>query len=756
MCIYKHNHTHYNKAIKSNELKILKIRRWKYMNSKASWIKAREHTDYSCPVFYTGFTSRGGIKSAVLSISAVGMYNAYINGRRVGDALFAPGWTEYEKRIQYQEYDVTDMIVKSNELCIVCAEGWAAGTIGYSRLRNSFSDHISVIFSLEITYDNDDTELIVSDENTKIRTSHIVSTGIYEGETVDMTAEITELGTAVYDEVGSKLVPQQGEFVKEQEVIRPVKYIVTPKGEKVIDFGQNLAGYVEITASGERGSRIRISHAEVLDRDGNFYTENLRSAKQENVYILSGSGTETFKPSFTWQGFRYIRIDEYPSDDITLDSFRAIAVNSDMRRTGYFSCGNEKINQLYHNIIWGQKGNYIDVPTDCPQRDERLGWTGDAQVFVRTAAINFNVERFFKKWLADLALSQGANGEVYGIAPLVKLDISTKVSAAWGDAAVICPWEIYLAYGDKSILEAQFESMRRWIEYMHGAGSEEFLWLGGNHYGDWLAMDGDDYVGATPPDYIASAFFARSTSLFIKSGRVLGRDMRVYEELYKNIVSAFRSRFIDSDGTPVPKTQTSYVLALHFDLCSDRRKTLDELAAMIRSNGTRLTTGFVGTPYLLHVLSDGGMSGLAYDLLFQDQSPSWLFSVDHGATTMWEHWDGIKEDGSFWSSDMNSYNHYAYGAVYDWIFGNAAGIKVLEDGAGYSHISIKPIPDSRLGFVNASIDTRLGRVSSGWHIKDDTAYFEIEIPENTTAEITLPDGSAETVTGGKYMYSSGM
>lgn len=724
------------------------------MNSNSVWIKSPVNKDTSCLVFYRSFPAGMEIKRAVLSVSAVGMYNAYINGGRVSDSLFSPGWTEYEKRIQYQEYDVTGMIKENNEICIVCAEGWAVGTIGYSKLRGSFSDHISVIYSIEITYVNGEKDIIVSDENTKVKTSHIVSSQIYNGETVDMTAEIKELGNAVCDVISSNLVPQKSDPVKEQEIIRPLKYIVTPKGEKVIDFGQNLAGYVEIKVSGERGSRVRISHAEVLDKDGNFYTDNLRSAKQKNTYILSGNGEETFKPSFTWQGFRYIRIDEYPDTDINIDNFKAIAVNTDMKRTGHFSCGNKKINQLYHNIIWGQKGNYIDVPTDCPQRDERLGWTGDAQVFVRTAAINFDVERFFTKWLADLALSQGENGEVYGIAPLVKLDIPTKVSAAWGDAAVICPWEIYLAYGNKTILNTQFESMRGWIEYMHGAGNEEFLWLGGNHYGDWLAMDGDDYMGVTPTDYIASAFFAYSTSLFIKAGKVLGRDMSVYEELYKNVVSAFRDRFIGDDGTPIPKTQTAYVLSLHFDLCTNRHKSLEDLASMIRENGTRLTTGFVGTPYLLHVLSDGGMSGLAYDLLFQEQSPSWLFSVNHGATTMWEHWDGIRDDGSFWSKDMNSYNHYAYGSVCDWIFSNAAGIKILDDGAGYSHISIKPLPDRRLGFVNASIETRAGLVSSNWNINGNTAYFDITIPSGTIAEITLPGGYTETVSGGKYMYSA--
>lgn len=729
------------------------------MNNKASWIKSPVNEEGFCPVFYRRFRINGVVKKALLYASAVGMYTPFINGERVGNELFTPYWTQYDRRIQYQEYDVTSMLRAASELCLVCAEGWAVGVIGYERLKNSFSDHISVIYSLEITYENGETEVILSDENTNVRTCRITFSQIYDGETVDMTAPVRELGAAVCDNASTKLVPQQGEKVTEHEILRPVKYFVTPKGERVIDFGQNMSGYAAVSVSGKRGGRVTISHAEVLDKDGNFYTENLRGAKQRNTYILSGEGRETFKPMFTWQGFRYIRLDEFPSNEICLDDFKAIAVNSDIKRTGRFVCGNEKINKLYHNIIWGQKSNYIDVPTDCPQRDERLGWTGDAQVFVRTAAINFDIEKFFEKWLADLALTQGENGEVYGIAPLVKLSTPTKVSAAWGDAAVICPWEIYLAYGNKKILEDQFDSMKGWIEYMHSAGSEEFLWLGGDHYGDWLAMDGseqaggDDYIGATPQDYIASAFFAYSTKLFVKAGRVLGRDMTKYETLYKNAAAAFKSRFIGGDGLPIPKTQTACVLALHFDLCGDRQKTADYLAEAVRKNGTHLTTGFVGTPYLLHALSDNGYTDIAYDLLFQERFPSWLFSVNHGATTMWEHWDGIREDGTFWSSDMNSYNHYAYGAVFDWIFANTGGIKIMEDGAGYTHIEAAPVPDSRMGFADTSIETRRGLLASRWRIDGDTVHFEFEIPEGTTAEIKLPNGFSETAGKGKYIYT---
>lgn len=720
------------------------------MLTKAIWIKSPAHTECSCHEFYRDIKTEKQIERATLCASAIGMYTAFINGKRVGNDLFTPGWTEYRKRVQYQTYDVTGLLASENELSFKCAEGWAVGYIGYHSTNHAFMDHVSLIFSLEIEYTDGSKELFTSDESVRVRSSKITFTQIYDGETVDGTAQITEYGNAVADEVDTALVPQINETVKEQERIYPVKYFVTPKGERVIDFGQNLAGYVQIKARGSAGERIVVTHAEVLDAEGNFYTENLRAAKQKNTYVLSGEGEEVFKPSFTWQGFRYMRLDEYP-EAVDLNDFTAIVVHSDIKRTGDFSCGHEKINQLYHNVIWGQKGNYVDVPTDCPQRDERLGWTGDALAFVRTAAINYDVEAFFKKWLGDLALTQGPDGGVPGIIPS---PIFTYTSAAWGDAAVVCPWEVYLAYGNTEILEAQFESMRAWVEYMHGFGEEEFLWIGGTHYGDWLNMDGGKGydIDFAANDYIASAFFAYSTSLLIKAGKVLDKDMSEYEALHTNVVNAIRSRFF-RDGVPALRTQTAYALAVRFDLCEDGEKCAKILAELVEENGRLLTTGFVGTPQLLHALSQTGRNDLAYDLLLAERFPSWLFSVNLGATTMWEHWDGIKEDGSFWGANMNSFNHYAYGAVYDWIFGVAAGIKPCEDGAGYTHITLAPVPDRRLGFLRAGINSRAGRIESHWYYKGDEIYFEFTVPEMTVADITLPDGRRESVSGGKYIYT---
>ena len=727
------------------------------MINSARWIKSPKNEELRCYEFYTSVRLDKKVKKAVLSVSAIGLYRAFINKKRVGDEVLTPYFTDYSKRVQYQTYDISDMTEENFELSFICAEGWAVGEMWG---RNNYGKNISLIYSLDIVFEDNSSAVYVSDENTKVRTSHIITSSIYHGETVDMTAEKKELGNACIDtEVRTALVPNEGEKVVEQERIVPAAVFETKCGEKVIDFGQNMAGYVEITISGKRGDVIELSHAEVLDKDGNFYTKNLRAAKQKNTYILSGNGIEVFKPTFTWQGFRYVRIDKFPDREINPDDIRAVVIHSDIKKRSSFICGNKKINQLYHNVIWGQKSNFIDIPTDCPQRDERVGWLGDAQVFVRTAAINYDVERFFEKWLCDLALGQREDGGVYKTVPTFNADTAARdekgISAGWADAAVICPWEIYMAYGNKKILLNQFESMKKWVDYMRNAGDEEFLWLGGDHFGDWLATDSeeDSYQGATPFDYIASAYFAYSTSLLIKAGKTLGYDMEEYGKLYKNIVSAFRERFTEN-GLPVPQTQTAYALAICFDLCSDKAAAAEGLNRLIHENGTRLSTGFIGTPYLLYALSECGYSKTAFDLLFQENLPSWLYQVNHNATTMWEHWDGIKEDGSFWSDDMNSYNHYAYGAVFSWIFEVAGGIQRSENGAGYKEVIINPHPDKRMEFLKTEIDTKFGKISSHWYYGiDGNIHFEFEIPDGICAKIILPGGISQNVTGGKYLYT---
>ena len=739
------------------------------MKPTAVWITSPEDLGGAAVSFVKEFAPRKPIKKATMHATAMGLYALYLNGARVGKGVLTPGWTSYQHRIQYQTYDITAALQESNRLEARVGQGWAVGHVGYAHTNHFFDDHTSLLLWMEILYIDGTREQISTNASWEVYTCPILSSEIYHGETVDLTAPIRCLGHAVECEVDTKVIPQVGEWIVENEHIAPVELLRTPKGELVLDFGQNLTGYVEVTVQGPRGSRIVLHHAEVLDKEGNLYTENLRGARNENIYVLSGE-LDVFKPTFSFQGFRYVHLVEYPLERVDLSQFRAIVVHSEMKRTGTFVCGNEKINQLYHNILWGQKSNYLDLPTDCPQRDERLGWTGDAQIFFRAAAINYDVERFFEKWLGDVALEQHKDGAVGGIVPHCLKGKMTRISAAWGDAATIIPWNLYVTYGNKKLLKKHFPMMKKWVDYIRQAGPVETLWLGGRHYGDWLAMDNDPdrYDGATPTDYIASLYYLHSTTLLIKAGKVLGMDVNSYEELLPRIRAAIRARYIkngdlrlvsdswaEGDPEPTLQTQTAYVMALYFGICDgdEARLFARRLADMIRANGTRMTTGFVGTPYLLHALSENGYTDLAYELLFQEKNPSWLYSVCHGATTMWEHWNSQKEDGSFWSPQMNSFNHYAYGAVLDWIVGVGVGITPVESAPNYREISIAPHPHPALGFADASIQTRSGKVRVHWYYKGNKVYYEIEIPEGTLAHLRLPSGHIATLTSGSYHFA---
>lgn len=746
------------------------------MKTGAKWICSPKEANVVD--FYKKIALSGKVKKATLGASAMGLYLVRINGKRITDSLLNPGWTSYHVRTQYQTYDVTAFLGgKSAEISVTAAEGWAVGDLTWKGRHHVFSDTVSVIAWLDVEYADGREEHFATDDTWGVRTSKILYSEIYHGETVDPTARIKKLGTAELSRVKTKLIPQVGKLIHEHERIAPKEFIITPKGERVIDFGQNMTGYVEVRIKGERGGRIVMTHAEVLDTEGNFYNENLRSARSRNEYILSG-GEDVFKPTFSFQGFRYIRLDEYPFEEVDLNCFTAVAVYSDMERTGFFSCGNAKVNQLYHNVLWGQRSNYLDVPTDCPQRDERLGWTGDAQVFCRAGAYNFGVHDFFRKWLGDMAAEQSLRND--GGVPIVVPDALQRgaVCCAWGDAAGIIPWEVYLAYGDKKMLAEHFPMMKKWVEYIRHAGTKEYLWVDRWHYGDWLAMDGvvGGDTGATQKDLIASAYYARETDILVKAGKLLGKDMSEYEELYRHILDAFHDNFIEN-GLPCmskhislrdeknreeqaiikPITQTTLAMILHFHLYrgEDERKSMaDCLAKIIHENGDRINTGFVGTPYILHALSENGYTDLAYTLLLQEKMPSWLYSVNHGATTMWERWNCINEDGSFSSVSMTSFNHYAYGAVADWLYGVCAGINSLPDGAGYKHIALAPKPSKNLGFVNCRIKTVSGEVISNWYYSGEFIHYEFSVPAGTVAELTLPDGRKETLCGGEYIFTT--
>lgn len=703
------------------------------MLERSEWIKGCEKNLRGGTVYLKNFRCAAKAEKAILKITALGVYEAKLNGERVGDFILAPGWTSYLNRLQVQSYDVTDMLKTENSLEVTVGQGWRA--IANKRDSSDFLGYrdTALIAELTLVYADGRTESIVTDSSWTARESKLRYTNIYDGDIYDATFKAGSARHCIcVDLEKDMLIPQEGEKIVEHERMPALQIIKTPAGETVIDFGQNMTGYVEFSIKGTPGAQATISHGETLDCDGNFYNANYRSARAQIKFTCDGE-EHIYKSALTFFGFRYIRLENWP-DEVKKENFTAIVVHSDIRRTGYFECSDETVNKLFKNIIWGQKSNFLDVPTDCPQRDERLGWTGDAQVFVRTASLNFDVERFFKKWLHDLAADQGCDGCVPHVVPNIFDDMGG--SSAWSDAAVICPWEIYRTYGDKKIFEDQFDSMKAWIDWMRER-SENGKRSGGFHFGDWLGLDSPEgsYKGSTPDDLIATAYYKYSTELFIKAAHALGRDVAEYENIPAEAAKAFRREYMEN-GRVKNATQTGCVLALCFDITDDRAATAAQLNELVKRAG-HLETGFVGTPYLLHALSDNGYAETAYDLLLRREYPSWLYPISKGATTVWEHWDGIKPDGTMWSTDMNSFNHYAYGAVADWMYGAAAGINSDPDRPGFEHIIFRPVTDRRLDFVKASIDTRRGTVASEWRRENGRIKYIFTVPEGCCASAVI-------------------
>jgi alpha-L-rhamnosidase len=744
------------------EMGMLEASEW-----QAKWISAPEQIiaadSAQCPILRTSFEVNGGIRHARIYATALGIYELELNGQRVGDSYFTPGWTSYNHRLQVQAYDVTAHLREGNNVIGAwLGNGWYKGNLAWENQKEVYGSGTALLCQMTITYENGNEVTIVSDENWKAAGSPILMSEIYHGETYDARLELAGWSSSGFDTTAwapvqlieqslAILIAQENEPVRKIEEIKPIALIHTPLGETVLDMGQNMVGWLRFSIEGESGKEVQIHHAEVLDKDGNFYTDNMRSAKQTIHYILKGEGRETYEPRFTFQGFRYVRLIGFEAS-IRLEDFTGIVLHSDMATTGSFACSDPFINQLQHNIVWGLKGNFLDVPTDCPQRDERLGWTGDAQMFIRTAAYLKNVAPFFTKWNRDLKADQREDGGVPFVIPHV-LNEDSHSSAAWGDAAVICPWTIYLCYGDKRILEEQYDSMQAWVSYIRSQGDNEFLWNSGFHFGDWLGLDSkpDTYIGATDRDYIATAFYAYSVSLLQKTAVIIGQtaDAEAYSELYERIIDAFTKEFVTPSGRLSVSTQTAQVLGLMFGLLEGtaKNRAVSKLMELLEESKFHLTTGFVGTPYLNHVLSDNGQLDAAYKLLFQQDYPSWLYQVTKGATTIWEHWDGIKEDGSFWSKNMNSFNHYAYGAIGDWLYRCVAGIDTDDVEVGYKHILIRPQPGEGLTWAEGKLQSMYGEIRSYWSKSEEGSWeFQVAVPPNTTAEVILPGAAVGAVT----------
>jgi alpha-L-rhamnosidase len=726
----------------------------------ADWISPAAHDaggGRASPLLRRDFDLRGGIVSARAYVTSHGLYELFINGDRVGDELMTPGWTSYNHRLQYQTYDVTKLLKAGrNAMGAVLGDGWYRGVIGFAGAHDQYGDRLALLCQLEVTYSDGHRETIGSDAQWKTSPGPILNSQIYDGESYDARLERAGWNANGYDDTGwapvelvaaskETLVASQGPAVRRINELVPIKIFKTPSGDAVVDLGQNMVGWVRLKVKGPAGTVVTLRHAEVLDKNGNFYTDNLRSAKATVRYTLRGKGTEIFEPHFTYQGFRYVAVSGYPGK-LARDSITGITLHSDLPLTGNFATSKPLINQLQHNIQWGQKGNFLDVPTDCPQRDERLGWTGDAQVFTPTAAFNMDVDGFFSKWLKDLAADQLDTGSVPFVVPdvLSSGDRPIGGAAGWGDAATVIPWELYLAYGDKRVLEDQYVSMRRWVEYEQSRAGADEVWDGDTHFGDWLdffSVGTGSSFGSTSTDLIATAYFAHSTDILRRTALILGKDKDAvrYADWLGKIRAAFQRKFVAPDGTVGAGTQTAYVLALDFDLVTDesRAAAAQKLAADVRVRG-HLTTGFLGTPKLLSVLTRFGYLDEAYLLLNRERFPSWLYPVKQGATTIWERWDGIKPDGTFQAKGMNSFNHYAYGAVGSWMYQTLGGINIDPSAPGYAHFFIQVQPGG--GFTNARTehDSPYGTIRTDWMLKDGRMNLNVVIPANSTATLRVP------------------
>ncbi len=704
---------------------------------RAQWICA----PYDNACLEKSFAVGADITCARAYVTAHGMYEVYLNGMRVGDSYFAPGWTSYHKRLQYQTYDVGALLREGeNTLRILLGKGWYKGTLAWEGNDCKYGDTASALLQLHVTY-GDGEDVVVTDGSWRTGHGPILSSELYNGETYDARQEEPSDWEPALVTQGDLdvLAAQECEPVRVVRKLTPVALFTTPKGETVLDMGQNMTGYVRVTARGRAGDRIVLRHAEVLDRDGNLYFDNLRSAKQTNTYYLKGEGEETFRPHFTFQGFRYVEVADYPGEVSPAD-FVGVVLSTDMPQTGWFSCSDPLLNQLQHNIEWSQRGNFVDIPTDCPQRNERLGWTGDAQIFIRTACFLAGAAPFYTKWLRDLKADQQTDGGVPQVIPNIFPE--RYGASAWADAAVICPWTLYWCYGDTRLLAEQYDSMKRWVTYMRAHGTEAYLYNTEFQFGDWLGLDapGESYQGATATDLISTAYYAYSAQLVAQAAEVLGygADAAEFTALHERVVEAFRREFLTPSGRVVSETQTAHVLVLLFDLAPEEMRPgiVKRLVAMLEESGYHLATGFVGTPYLCLALEKAGELDAAYRLLRQTEYPSWLYPITQGATTIWEHWDGIKPDGSFWSPDMNSFNHYAYGAVGDFLYRRVAGLDMLE--AGYRKIRFAPRPGGGLTHAEAEHLSPYGPIRSSWQVEGGNIRFRFTVPPNTTAVFAPP------------------
>jgi alpha-L-rhamnosidase len=716
------------------------------------------------------FEVTGSVASARLYASAHGVYVASINGRRVGRERLAPGWTSYHHRLRYQSHDVTDYLQPgTNVIGLELADGWWRGNLGFQDKRNTYGDRTAAIAQLEIADDGGNITIIGTDSSWLAGRSPVLGSDLYNGETYDARledggwagAEDAALGpVAVEDFDASVLVAPDGPPVRATEELPVAAVLATPSGKTILDFGQNLVGHVRLRVSGEAGTEVVLRHAEVLEH-GELGTRPLRVARQTDRYILRGGREEIWEPEFTIHGFRYAEVTGWPGD-LDPDAFTAVVVHSDLARTGSFECSDPMLNQLHSNVVWGMRGNFVDVPTDCPQRNERLGWTGDFQIFAATASFLYRIPGFTASWLKDLAAEQGTDGPPPLVVPEVTFDKPPfpvrPVMAAWGDAAVLVPWVLYQRTGDLEFLRRQLPGMIAWLDAAAQAAGPELRFEQGFQFGDWLdpaAPPNDPGAARTPWQLVAQAYLAYSARVAGEAARLLGEDSSTLDGLSQRAADVFRSRYISGDGLLMPPTQTAYAVALSFGLLEggERAAAAAGLAGAVEADGYRIATGFVGTPLVCDALTDHGYSTAAYRLLLQTECPSWLYPVTMGATTIWERWDSMLPDGSINEGEMTSFNHYALGAVADWMHRSLAGLAPA--GPGYRKLLVRPRPGGGLGWARASHETPYGTAEASWDLAGADFTLQVTVPAGCTATVVLPDmdATAHEVGSGTHSFS---
>jgi alpha-L-rhamnosidase len=698
------------------------------------------------PYLRTTFKTSQPVVRATLYASALGLVEAHLNGRRISEDFFTPGWTDYDKRVHYRTYDVTSLIKRGdNVLGAILADGWYSGYVGYGGQRDHYGKLPRVRLQLQLDYADGSNTVIGTGPDWKAATGPLLEADFLKGETYDARLELKGWDEPGFNDDNWQPVVMDNTAHPQMQAHPgpPVRVITEFKaktitepttGVYVLDLGQNFAGMARLKVHGEPGQKITLRFAERLNPDGGIYTTNLRTARATDTYICKGDGVEIWEPHFTFHGFQYVEVaglKSRPNEDTVV----GLALSSDTPVVGSFSCSDPMLNQLHNNIYWTQRANFIDIPTDCPQRDERLGWTGDAQVYVRTATLNCDVEAFYTKWLVDLDEDgQRADGEFPMVAP-VKVS-GNDGGPAWADAGVICPWTIYQVYGDRRVLERYYGAMTKFIEFCRNRSKPDLLPPDKYHcFGDWLNINDD-----TPKDVIYTAYFAYSTKLTAQAADVLGKtdDAAKYHELYDQIKAAFNQAYVSDDGRITGDTQTTYVLALAFDLVDGERAKFAarHLVDNIAKRNWHLSTGFVGTKDLMLVLSKIGRDDVAYRLIFNDTFPSWGFSIKQGATSIWERWDGWTPEKGFQDPHMNSFAHYSFGAVYQWMVENIGGIR--SDVPAYKHIIIAPQLDGKLTHATVGYDSIRGRIETSWKRDGDEFSFDVIIPVNTTATIYLP------------------